>query len=752
MASGTRGGGPGTHFVNPYAFAPAIDRTGIAPGTYAGDYDPSDPARGENALRYWEGRYSGTIGVRMTVETPLVLTRTPALRDDQGHKTYACLDTPPATALKGMLRAAYETLSNSRYGVLNEKQHSAWVGMRRVTDFAQKLVPVLIERSAASESGLVARLLCGATPPGQQGRHGALHAAWIKRYDTNTSTRDRNASHYGCKYPDGTLPRHRDRVVAELVPVRHPKKNFMFFGVSNIWRHGDPDAPRLGWNGDGHGGVVEGHVCVTGPTIKNKHDERVFFSARAAATIAISNTARARYEALIRDYQEIHVRDLARGAAAPGDYLGHEPGKTAFGPYVYEEAWKKLNEGDLLHALVENGEIKGLYPAMIPRDLHPKTVLECMHKSVLPAKAMAELSPADRLFGWVNPNGSGAWRGKLRVTGVEQMRHPDGGAALEDFGAGQEVPLAILGAPKITQARFYLGDEQGRAPNDGLPKDQLGYDGKRRARGRKLYWRPSGVAGDDAYWRRPWEDRTAQPVNGHHQEYRQPGGPGQKSRQTERTDQNRSITGWIRPGAETTFQVRVENATPEELGGLLALLQLNALPTAESACLRLGFGKPLGLGCVRLALDIDRTDLRLNDDWRERYATLGPSQKANAPQVASLIAAHQKAMVVAYARPRVDQADVDAMPPGKLSAAWRGLPFVQAFLAAACGPPGGAPVHYPRSQPKRTNDMETLPAYKWFVANEKFSNEHPLPGLCLPDTAAASAALPYEPVAQQGGI
>lgn len=748
------GGAPGKHFVNPYTFAPTPDRAGIPRGTYAGDYDPNEAKRGENALRLWEDRWSGTIGVTLTAETPLVLTR--HLDEDESkkeHKTYDCLDTPPATGIKGMIRSAYETITNSRYGVLNEKQHGTWVGMRQTTNFALKLVPVIIEHAPGNggDPKFVAKLLEGATPAGQQGARGPrgaplpLHAAWIKRYDVATRTKDRNENAFGCKYPDGSLPRHKDPVIAELVPVVHDRKGFHFFGVAKIWhktdarKNKDAPPPALDWNGNG--GVVEGHVCVTGPTIKNKHDERVFFKTNGARSLPVDTEIKDRYEALIANYQEIHERDLAKRKTnrnEPSDYLGHEPGKTAFGPYVYDKGWNKLQHGDLLHALIEGGRITGLFPAMIPRDLHPKKVVECMHESLLPAKERADLSPAERLFGWVNPGGSGAWRGKVRVTGVAPMAHPDGGAAVERFEA--PVPLAILGAPKTTQARFYLGDAQGRAPGDGLPKDRMRYDGQRRTRGRKLFWRPAGIARDEAYWRRPWEDRTGQSVAGHHQEYRQPGGA------SERTDQNRSINGWIRPGSTTTFQLRVENATAEEVGGLLALLHLAGNPRAEDACMRLGFGKPLGLGCVRVALDPARTNLRRNAEWKAIYAELKPLPAAAEPPVADLIQAHQKAMVTAYAVPAVDVAAADAMPPGALAAAWRGLPFVRAFLAAAVGPPGGAPVHYPRAQPERSDGRDVLPAYQWFVANDRVAQGR-TPGRCLPDGAAEDPALPYQPVA-----
>ena len=124
--------------------------------------------------------------------------------------------------------------------------------------------------------------------------------------------------------------------------------------------------------------------------------------------------------------------------------------------------------------------------------------------------------------------------------------------------------LAILGQPKPAQGRFYLGDATGREQRAGLSKGQAGYRDGNRVRGPKVYPHHAQGLKQEA-WR------------GH-----------------ERTRQNRSLTGWVKPGVAFEFDLHVTNLTRVELGGLLWLLSLPA-----GHFLRLGLGKPLGFGSVR---------------------------------------------------------------------------------------------------------------------------------------------------------
>ena len=217
---------------------------------------------------------------------------------------------------------------------------------------------------------------------------------------------------------------------------------------------------------------------------------------------------------------------------------------------------------------------------------YPCSPADCLPDSLHPAKTIEQLSPADRLFGWVEQEGKRAWRGKLRFS---DAIYEGAGKPVEGFSEKDGKPLKILGAPKPAQARFYLGDGSGEPQKDGQSKEEAGYKNGKKLRGRKVYL--------------------------HHRNFSPPSVFAQK-----RDKQNRSITGWIPAEKEFSFSIRFENLTGEELGGLLTLLGLSG---PEHPCyFRLGYGKPLGLGSVELTADVRKTVISSGDEMAERYKTL----------------------------------------------------------------------------------------------------------------------------------
>src|SRR5437868_7209630 len=123
-------------FLNPYTFVPAFSREAMT-GAFA-DGVP------QGADRLHEESWTGTIAVRLTVRTPLLLLDTARAYNapdaEEGHLTYPVLlrdGRPhlPATALKGMVRAAYEVITNSRFGVFTG--HDELLGWRRIADDAR---------------------------------------------------------------------------------------------------------------------------------------------------------------------------------------------------------------------------------------------------------------------------------------------------------------------------------------------------------------------------------------------------------------------------------------------------------------------------------------------------------------------------------------------------------------------------------------------------------------------------------------
>jgi CRISPR-associated protein (TIGR03986 family) len=723
-------------FHNPYNFVPAPPRSVGHPNL--GDAKEEDLAGHD---RYVAGRYSGVTRVNLTAMTPLLIVDAArATEDAHGHKTFPVRigadGRPylPPTSVKGMLRSAFEAITNSRFGVF--AGHDERLAYRMPAAEGLRLVPVRVEQGP---TGLQLRILRGTSAVGQGGKPvggDPMYAAWLPRYKPGPAAAP--------AYPDGApasgaevfcwveLVRHHrwdrrgNRHVLDFTywRVRVAAKSSKTLGTAPAASPVPPPRSGDSWHEPVPGTLTEvrGWVYVTNQNVNRKHDERVFFDDAPAPTyLPLTPELERSWGELIRNYQAIHVRDLAkRDAAKPrrryDEYLGREPGQTAWSLHVYRRGADKLGPGDLAYAEVAvDGRgsvtaVTALYPVMISRGLHEAAPRDLVNATLLPAQNRSELSPADRVFGWVNQDGAGAYRGNLRV-GPVVCRTPPEGALLD--ASAYPIPLAILGEPKPQQARFYVGETQnGDAQPPGRVKLAAGYRRGKGLRGRKVYAHHKGLP--DGYWDRPEDDRTQIVASGWFQEYRRPhkataqgrailpGPDGTFELQTgaaaeQRDDQNRSVSGWVKPGTEFIMDLHISNLSNFELGALLWLLRL-----PPDHYHRLGGGKPLGFGSVRLELDAAGTDIRDGAEWERWYTTLAPAGPG----------------------PDGREARVEALRAectGAFEQTVRNAPFLSAFLAAARG--FGMPVHYPRSTPAPHPEGR---AYEWFVNNDR--EQH---GTCL---------------------
>ncbi|MFF4652620.1 TIGR03986 family CRISPR-associated RAMP protein [Streptomyces sp. NPDC001380] len=694
-------------FINPYTFLPATPRAAAE-----GDLADGAPA-GHDRLH--EDRWTGLLRVRLTTVTPLLLLDPSRARQTDQHGAAHAVHPVlyrngrvhlPATSVKGMLRAAYEAVTNSRLGVF--AGHDGRLAHRMKPSVSRSMVPARI-----SDDLETVMLLPGDTPPGGQAKQGGaplLHAAWLPRYKGRP-----------VRYEDGSLPRHGDEVVALVERVEHRRRRpgFDFWQVRSIAPKDGPlparpgPAPRSGASAHrptGRTKQIRGWVCVTNQNIGNKHDERVFFSdAAGPVEHPLSPALREQWRDTVRDYWAAHQdkdvpeRDrFAQQGGTPGGTRTGEEG-TTWSPHQYDPDYRTLRPGSLCYAHVsaDGRTVLGLYPVMIARSLFALPPADLLHPSLQPARSLPELSPADRVFGWVSPSGSGAHRGRLRIGPVTpQDVVPQ---TFEDPG----LPLAVLGQPKPQQGRFYLGrGPQGTAPlSSSTPKDRW-YGPGQALRGRKAYWHHSGLAPD--HWEEPTEDRSRTADRaGRFREYRRPDGAHGPQRDT----QNRSVLGWIPPGSTFTFDVTVTDLTAVELGALVWLLDL-----PEGHHHRLGYGKPLGFGSVRLQLDPDACALRTGQQWADSYRSLDPAADQPPAGQAGILEDARRCFAEAAAEgPHAE---------GR---------HLEAFLKVASGLDDAA-VHYPRVRPRDLPAGEHVPphpegkSFSWFVANDQEENGRTMSG------------------------
>ncbi|HEY0428566.1 MAG TPA: TIGR03986 family CRISPR-associated RAMP protein [Pyrinomonadaceae bacterium] len=625
-------------FHNPYNFVPAIPRNHIdGKIDELGDREPSGHDR------YFSDKFSGKLTVKMKVETPLIVLDTARMiytndkdRNIKEHKSFPVRieNSKPfinPTAVKGMLRSAYEAVTNSRMSVFGKKQTER-LAFRAEVGEGLFVVPARIDdEKVFLYTGTSGQPTISGKPQNGQ----PMYAAWVRKYKWhgNYSNAKLNVSHKQKVWAYINLWEKRRKFtfwnVVEIQPhsatppPHTPSENRVsqIPGTNKFWR----DASSLNKPGK----WVEGYYCRTGENIKNKHDERIFFVPQSQNPIkAVVNDfekLKKEWKRLIEDYQEEHSDGKGGLEKLPKDVP--EWSRQIKGG----NNETKLETGTLCYAKVqENGgkfEILELYPVMISRRLHEVSPESLLHPTLKPAKNIAQLSPADRVFGWVGDGvkKNGNYRGQIRI-GVIKTDKTD---TMQEF---DDLPLNILGQPKPQQGRFYVAkDNKGNAQerSSDLTNEKAGYKNDKGLRGRKVYPHHTGLPED--YWfektlpnfQNNSEDYTQNPVGtsgNKFREYLRPKGLNENSRQIEqqRDSQNRSIKGWIKPGTEFEFDIHFANLSEAELGALVWLLQL-----PKRHFHRFGGGKPLGFGSVQL--NLKKSEITSGEHLKEFYNSLDAS-------------------------------------------------------------------------------------------------------------------------------
>ena len=681
-------------FHNPYTFVPTPPRgKAIELSGFAGDFNPLKKGLDHASLK--KDLWTGHIPIKLTTVTPLVLLKSDD-REENSKEPYDVYDRIPEPSLRGMLRSAYEVVTNSRYACFG-REHKERLAYRMDTTEAPKLIPAIIKKGN-KPGKLVAHLYTGTSTPTCRGPRGnsderrAMYAAMLDK---------------DLKYVHGGIPKTGDEVWAQLTLCRHHNPFYLYWKATKIWsaktQHNKPVK-----------NARKGHVFITNENIKKKHDERIFFCDNPIEKKITENHEKA-WEKLIQNYRDAHPdddifkrKDIDDKPKEPWDTFTKNRDRNnrdikeyAWAPHLYHKNYKgkrkdrwgrdvhdamKLQDGTMAYArckFYSNGDVKSiqdLFPVMISRELYESSPEDLLDESLRPAKSLCKLSPADRLFGWA-PQGQGNDGGyKSRVRVICENSPPD---ALEKFNSA--LPLAILGEPKPAQGRFYVAKRDG-TPQDNRSKKDAGYSKGKSLRGRKQYWHHKDLP--DNYW----DLSVKGPINGRYQEYRRPG--------AKKDSQNRSIKGWIKPGTKFKASLHVQNLQPEEIGALLWLLSL-----PEGHYFKLGYGKPLGFGSVKLEIDWQHTGcegkclpLANGKDWREYYrifdADTSSLAKLDPGRREKYIKKFQSAMEVAY----------------------DGATFIEEFLQILRGPEGDFPIiHYPRLDLEPNSEGKN---YEWFMMNE----------------------------------
>lgn len=722
-------------FHNPYNFVPAVPRDKVDGATNdLGDKPPAGHDRFQAEL------LSGKLRVQMTVATPLLLPDTARVKVQNEHKTFPVREDANGkpvinpTAIKGMLRAAYEAVTNSRLSVF--QSHDERLAFRMEAIEGAMMVPVRIEGEEGKE-GIVfytgtseiykdGRPFNEKREENQRGepRNGLLCAAWLPMYATRVQG-NRNKS--WCISDDAIrpandktrLPQHGDEVFAWV--QREQNHNFKCWRVLKL----AADEASLGEAPAQYRKTakrIRGYVCNTGQNIDRKHDEKIFFNddenPLPIKSVKLSSAHREAWNSLIKDYRREHA-DKADGLEDPPSvkYSQQDSDKDAikleWSRHIQRTSAaettekvdlikERLQDGALCYARVKQisndvFEVQELIPVIISRRVHKHAPSKLLPPSLHPAYKTCNFSPADRVFGWVRQADKeknetltkeerklGAYRGQVRLGAVELAKDNPTKNGIKKFD-GNGLPLQILGQPKPQQGRFYVAETtNGEAQSDNLSNEDAGYKDGKGLRGRKVYPHhkfPKEI--EKEYWDDPLVQRTHLLLDKYFQEFRRPDDKDQCDKQ------NRSIKGWVEPDTVFNFDIHFINLSAVELGALIWLLSL------EDGFHRFGGGKPLGFGSVKLELEENKSEIFKGEELKKRYLALDEEGLENKPQPTA-----------ANVCLKAFEDAINSYPGGN------GQRILQSFLAAVKG--FDKPVHYPRKDKEPNADGKN---FEWFVAN-----------------------------------
>jgi CRISPR-associated protein (TIGR03986 family) len=604
-------------------------------------------------------RYVGLTGsITCTLEavTPLFISDSEGVDIARDHKSYEFFRLNgefaiPATSLRGMVRNVFEAVTNSCVSQLTD----ARLSYHLPPGDALKLVPARVERSEDDDWQL--RLLTGTTRPAPgQKPSGPQYAAWVRLYKPI-----RTSMNLATNTPYGQRPtvdlgsrQHGDRCWALVRRLKHPRRNFEFWNVVEL----KEVRQQLSAPGPGER-QVEGFLCITNQNIENKHDERFFFldnGVETAQTVVLTKPVREAYSVLIRDYQQRHA-DQVRKRRKQGNPELAEGSDTAFSRFIVQPGSERLDDGDLVYAMLTfQGDVEFIVPVSVPRVSYRRPIGSLVPDHVAPCTCLECLCPACRTFGWVRSSQNEeadhvAYAGRIRF---------EHGHIVHSAGTLSPTPLAILSSPKPTTTRFYLAPVGGSIP--ATVSDEGGYDNPSNVlRGLKVY-RHHGTANEQEYYRA--------------------GGRCD--------DQNRTVRDALLPGASFEFAVHFENLAPVELGALLWSLEMD-----QRGYHRLGFGKPLGFGSVRV-----RVSSVTVMDTAKRYTTLADDGRRTVSDWQTGFVDRFKSRLAE----RYRASDFEA------------LPNVEDMRALLAEPPAGLPVHYPRTARRPDPDGKN---FEWFMGNSR---------------------------------
>lgn len=617
---------------------------------------PVEPARAEDKIafdapelthdRYLPERFSGRVICRLITETPTFVGARRTREADAQHPAeveHYKLDGRPAipvTTLRGMLSSLVEAATNSALRILEDETYSfrlrtdesvSAIGMiveQQGKLFLRPLTLPTLERTNDDRGGRKIKVpdnyrplyLQHSCPPlrayfDDESHAGVSHTGVTYHSKFQTYTNE-NRKFYYLKLLDCAWERNQQGQV--LAQDNLLKNRAAYIGRE---KQNEDDMPLSQQEYDNLIPDEQRHytrgilriMSTDGRDLPDNRRSEVFIPYPTDAvtwkTFAIQDEAIARFKALAdgriaREHQGIEdankllpynpvntPRNLAGGDARrfrlkTGDLVFFRP--SVDGTTIEEISLSAIWRGRVEDTVTKKGHTTRAFFGKVDKDLLPfndertcVTVAESMFGFVnesrrtdgddgngkMRAFAGRVLPSAARLYGVRDANNPAAWAGGSREQSLEDAQLP-------------ATTLKILSSPKPPSPAMYFKGRDGNGTY--IAKSGLNAE-DHRAQGRKFYLHHQEGAGDT------WTTRS-----------------------TEHLKQKVCIAP-VKSGAVFYFHIDFENLSAKELGALLYALR----PTKEFRH-KVGMGKPLGLGTVR----IDPVAL-LGINRRERYTAQG---------------------------------------------------------------------------------------------------------------------------------
>ena len=608
--------------------------------------DGAAPAHDHLAAERW----SGSVDLKITVKTPLVFGEQgvePSSSREAHKQGRPCVSLPvdvngkavvPPTMIKGMISRAFETLTCSRFRVF--AGHDEPLTYRVDPAQANGLFPGVVYYDDEIQ-GWAVEILNGT---GNKNEMALLRDSVEKGAGTIVLEGHPNLK----SGESGELPTEAEVMSEFRDRTEHGKwvyvKLTKWYGksgkqimVTHVWNE------DIGEEGDferffrapieGEEFAAHGFPCRTAPRnkcakdlYKDKKYERFFFKAKKGkdgrwrekkgTAVALPPDVISKYEKIVRSYVEMSKRPESRSLlnrAADGSEREKLGQLLKDDPVFVVLSAKTLDDGAVEGQVNRNVKVLAVLPTMVGRrtyDLSPAELAKSQH--VFPVGGKDRASAADRVFGYVVPSpergavgGDVASRGRISISAVDSSN------AVISRDRRELPPLL---SPKVSSARRFLTDSSGKTPltASGGPLRRGDYFREGQYLGAACYPVHRNQLGKNEFPKGNQEELGAK--------------GGESSNDAVRL----AVKSWIKAGSELKCTLRYENLSRDELAALLwVLTPENLVPEEERDAssskvgyLRMGLGKPYGLGVVEVRMVGHSLKARTGADLANDYVLL----------------------------------------------------------------------------------------------------------------------------------